>query len=76
MIAGYEVEVQELNWALGSGYVAYARALKGCVADGATQEEALANLADAIECWLKAARAKGRAVTREPEAAHVLLDVP
>lgn len=77
MIAGYEVEVQELNWSLGSGYVAFAPALKGCIADGGTREEALENLADAIECWLQAAKAKGRVVaTADADEPRVVLDVP
>jgi predicted RNase H-like HicB family nuclease len=58
-IRGYDVIVQQLSDRLGGGIVAYAPALKGCVADGRTEEEALANLQDAIHCWLETARSKG-----------------
>lgn len=74
MIAGYEVEVERLTARLGGGYVAYAPELKGCLADGATREEALHRLADAIECWLLAAKVKGR-TTSAADKPRVLLDV-
>ena len=32
-----------------SGYVAYAPAMKGCVSQGETREEALGNIKDAVE---------------------------
>jgi predicted RNase H-like HicB family nuclease len=66
MVRGYQVVVQLLNRRLGGGFVAYAPALVGCVADGATSEEALANLDDAVHCWLEYARLSGR---RVPEPA-------
>lgn len=67
MVRGYEVLVELLNRKLGGGFVAYAPALTGCVADSATSEEALANLGDAIDCWLEYARQSGRRIP-EPEA--------
>jgi predicted RNase H-like HicB family nuclease len=62
MVRGYEVFVELLNRKLGGGFVAYAPALTGCVADGVTSEEALENLSDAIDCWLEYARQSGRRV--------------
>ena len=66
MLRGYEVVVELLNRRLGGGFVAYAPALTGCLADGTTSEEALENLADAIDCWIEFARLSGR---RIPEPA-------
>jgi antitoxin HicB len=57
---GYDVEVQNLRRELGGGFVAFAPALKGCIADGESREEALRHLEDAISCWLAAATEKGR----------------
>ena len=66
MVHGYEVVVQLLNRELGGGFVAYAPALHGCVADGTTREEALHNLEGAVGCWLDYARQSGRRVP-QPE---------
>jgi len=37
-----------------SGYVAYVPALKGCVSQGDTKEEALHNLKEAMEAYIEA----------------------
>lgn len=70
IIRGYDVEVARLVERLGGGFVAYVPALKGCVADGATADEALDNLQDAIHCWLETARAKGRPIPPSITAPH------
>jgi antitoxin HicB len=62
---GYEVDVCPIGDELGGGFAAFAPALKGCVSDGETEEEALRNLEDAIDCWLAAARAKGRKISQD-----------
>ena len=36
-----------------SGYVAYAPALRGCVSQGQTREEALANLKEAMQLYVE-----------------------
>lgn len=51
----HRVYVEPLASALGGGFVSYAPDLKGCISDGATPEEALRNIYDAIQCWLDAA---------------------
>ncbi|HJR82416.1 MAG TPA: type II toxin-antitoxin system HicB family antitoxin [Sphingomicrobium sp.] len=66
MVRGYEVVVELLSRRLGGGFVAYAPALTGCAADGATSDEALENVADAIDCWIAYAKQSGR---RIPEPA-------
>ena len=35
------------------GYVAHAPALRGCWSEGATREEALAGIREAIQAWLE-----------------------
>jgi antitoxin HicB len=42
--------------------------LPGCMSDGDTREEAEANVKDAIECWITAARRLGRPVPQPPKA--------
>ena len=37
-----------------SGYVAYAPALKGCVSQGATRQEAIDNVKEAMEVYVEA----------------------
>jgi predicted RNase H-like HicB family nuclease len=49
-------------------FVASCPALKGCWSQGETEEEAMANIREAIDGWLEAEeeRAAGRAVTDAP----------
>jgi predicted RNase H-like HicB family nuclease len=70
MIFGYHVEVRPLSARLGGGFVAYAPALTGCVADGESRDEALRNLEDAMSCWLAAARAQRRPIPRAELRLH------
>lgn len=58
----YRVEIEPLSAADGGGYLARVPDLPGCVSDGDTPEEALANVAEAIDSWIEAARAWGRPV--------------
>jgi antitoxin HicB len=54
--------VRRLSDEDGGGFLASAPDLPGCMSDGATQEEAIENLRDAIEAWLDEARALGREI--------------
>ncbi len=56
----YEVDVRPLAPELGGGFVADVPELPGCMSDGETPEEALANAYDAAEAWLETARKLGR----------------
>ena len=56
----YEIDVRPLPASLGGGYVAVVPDLPGCMSDGDTPEEALANGYDAAEAWLAAQRELGR----------------
>jgi antitoxin HicB len=58
----YPVIVSPLPEADGGGFVATVPDLPGCMSDGDTPEEAIANVLDAIEMWLEAAHDAGRAV--------------
>ena len=58
----YPVTIQPLSAEDGGGFVALVRDLPGCMSDGATPEEALANVEDAIACWIEAARELGRPI--------------
>ncbi len=48
-----------------SGYVAYAPALKGCVSQGKTREEALKNIKEAMEAYVEALLEDGLSVPIE-----------
>lgn len=58
----YPVTVRPLPQADGGGFVALVPDLPGCMSDGATPQEALSNVQDAIECWIEAANEMGRPV--------------
>ena len=48
-----------------SGYVAYAPALKGCVSQGKTKEEALKNIKAAMEVYVEAILEDGLPVAQD-----------
>lgn len=48
-----------------SGFVAYCPALKGCVSQGETREEALKNIREAVEVYLEALIEDGLPVPTE-----------
>ncbi|MDQ2802616.1 MAG: type II toxin-antitoxin system HicB family antitoxin [Pseudomonadota bacterium] len=58
-LEGYEPLVRRLSEEDGGGYLATYLDLPGCVSDGETPEEAIANLKDAAESWIETARALG-----------------
>ena len=58
----YPVIVSPLSAAHGGGYAATVPDLPGCMSDGETPEEPIANVQDAIEMWLEAARDAGREI--------------
>ena len=58
----YKVEVTPLTAAEGGGYMATVPDMPGCMSDGETPEEAIANVQDAILCWIEAARELGREI--------------
>ena len=65
----YEVDIRPLGTADGGGFIAVAPELPGCMSDGETPQEALANAYDAIACWIEGAQEMGRAVPEPRRAA-------
>jgi len=58
----YSVTIEPLFEDDGGGFVAFVPDLPGCMSDGETPEEALANVKDAIETWIEAARDIGHEI--------------
>ena len=56
----YPVYVRQMALDEGDGFVVEVPDLPGCIADGATEREALENAKAAIEEWIAAADALGR----------------
>ena len=66
----YPVLIEPLTPEDGGGFVALVPDLPGCMSDGGTPEEALANVRDAIAQWIDEARALGRSVP-SPSRHHI-----
>jgi predicted RNase H-like HicB family nuclease len=64
----YNLECEPLPPSEGGGWLATVPDLPGCMSDGDTREEAEANVKDAIECWIAAARRLGRPVPQPAKA--------
>ena len=60
----YPVVLEPLTEEDGGGFAAIVPDLPGCMSDGETPEEALANVRDAIAAWIEAAREMQRAVPK------------
>ena len=60
----YPIVVEPLPPEEGGGFLATAPDLPGCMSDGETPEEAVANIQDAIAAWIEAARDLGHAVPK------------
>jgi antitoxin HicB len=58
------VVVEPLTPEDGGGYFATVPDLLGCMSDGETPEEAIANVRDAIEAWKEAAEELGREIPK------------
>jgi antitoxin HicB len=52
----YAVRIERLAENDGGGYLATVPDLPGCMSDGATPEEALKNVQEAIVSWIEAAK--------------------
>jgi antitoxin HicB len=60
--ARYPITIRPLTDAEGGGFLAFAPDLPGCMSDGETPAEALANVYDAIACWIEGAEELGHPV--------------
>lgn len=58
-----------------SGYVAYCPALKGCVSQGETKEEAIKNIKEAMEVYIEALLEDGLPIPTEVGKDSVELEV-
>ena len=58
----FPIEIRPLSAEEGGGFLATFPDLPGCMADGETPEEAIADARGAFECWMDAHIADGRPV--------------
>jgi predicted RNase H-like HicB family nuclease len=58
----YPIVIEPLLPEDGGGFLALVPDLPGCMSDGASPEEAVANVQDAIESWIQAAMDLGHAI--------------
>jgi len=66
----YPVMIEPLAPEDGGGFLATVPDLPGCMSDGETPEDALANVKDAITSWIGEARELGRKIPK-PSRRHV-----
>lgn len=67
----YPVLVSPLSPEDGGGFIATVPDLPGCMSDGETPQEAIANVQDAIDSWIEAAQDLGRDIPQpSPQAAN------
>ena len=60
----YSVLLEPLSPEDGGGFLATVPDLPGCMSDGETPEEAVANVQDAILAWMEAARDLGHDIPK------------
>jgi antitoxin HicB len=60
----YSIMVEPLPTEEGGGFLATVPDLPGCMSDGATPEEAVSNIQDAIAVWIEAAHDLGHAIPK------------
>lgn len=58
----YKVVIEPLSDEDGGGFLATVPELPGCMSDGATRAEALANVEDAVATWIHCAHKMGHAI--------------
>jgi antitoxin HicB len=58
------------------GYAVWVPALPGCVSQGETPEEALANIREAIQCYVESSLKHGEAVPEEATMIDATVEVP
>ena len=72
----YAIVLEPLNEADGGGWLASVPALPGCMGDGETPEEAVADARAAMAEWKDAARQLGQAIPSPAATAQCLQRVP
>ncbi|MFA5881264.1 MAG: type II toxin-antitoxin system HicB family antitoxin [Eubacteriales bacterium] len=66
--------IRRLTEEEGSGWLAEIPQLPGCMSDGETVEEAIANISDAKKCWIETALELGRVIP-EPSPDDIIYPV-
>lgn len=64
----YPFEMRPLSEEEGGGWLISFPDLPGCMSDGETPEEAIANGKDAVEAWIAAMREAGKEIPKPGEA--------
>ena len=74
----YPFEIRPLTDKEGGGWLVTYPDLPGCMSDGETPEEAVANGKDALDAWIEAAGAMGREIPKpsEPPSGKFITRVP
>jgi antitoxin HicB len=74
----YPFEMRPLTAEEGGGWLITFPDLPGCMSDGETPEEALANGSDALSAWIDAMRAAGREIPApgEPASGKFIARIP
>lgn len=57
------------------GYTVYVPLLPGCISEGNTREEALANIKEAIELYLESLQADGAPIPTEESVEEAVVEV-
>ena len=68
----YPIVIEPLPSEEGGGFLALVPDLPGCMSDGASPEEAVANVQDAINTWIEAANDLGHAIPAPSR--HLILE--
>lgn len=61
-IPKYQIEVRPIPASEGGGYLAWVPDLPGCMSDGKTPADAIANVHDAIREWIEEADSLGQPI--------------
>jgi len=67
---GYPCNITILPAEEGGGYLIEFPDLPGCISDGGTIDEAIANGEDAISCWIETAKQPGDEIPQPRSSAH------
>ena len=66
-VLDYPIVIEPLQASNGGGFAALVPDLPGCMSDGETQQEAVANVQDAIRVWIEAAKEWAAPCRRLPD---------
>lgn len=66
----YDIKIRRLAEEEGGGWVGEIPLLPGCMSDGETVEELVANVNDAKKCWLETCLETGRSIPEPQEEAY------